>query len=297
MLASPPNAPHGTSRLPTGHSRGHIARSPATEEAFNAVFDSSAEALVLIDSAGRVQRANSRARELLRLQSFGKHGQFLAADLPGTVSSEVSEFWSHSAGRLPRSIDTRLGGSLPLRVTLRAIVPGTQFLLLCVEEASVVQRAELRWRQLESELRGILESVQSSIALFSTSGDVRFLNARFGELLGMDLRQMRKIRSFDELSELISPRFHRPENFSAPWRSFVESGGEPGHDELEITRPARRVIERFFRPILDSEGRAIGWLGALFGCHRRAPGALQNATDRKNGGARPACLRHRARIE
>ncbi len=214
----------------------------------------------MIDSTGKIQRANLRARELLRLQSYAKDGQLLAGVLPGASTGEIPELWSRSAGPLPRSIDTRLGGSIPLRVTLRSVLPGSKYLLLCLEEGSVVQRAELKWHQAESEIRGILESVQSSIALFSASGEVRFLNARFGELLGLDLREMRKIRSFDELNELISPRFRRPESFAAPWRSFVESGGEPGHDELEMMRPTRRVIERFFRPILGSEGRATGWL-------------------------------------
>jgi nitrogen-specific signal transduction histidine kinase len=147
-----------------------------------------------------------------------------------------------------------------MRVTLRAIIPGSQHLLLCLEEGSVVQRAELRWRQVESELRGILESVQAAIVLYSASGRIRYFNARFGELLGLDLREMRKIQSFDELNELIAPRFRRPEAFSAPWHSFVQGGGEPGHDELEIASPTPRVIERFVRPVLDADKRPIGWL-------------------------------------
>lgn len=157
-------------------------------------------------------------------------------------------------------MDAHLGSGTSLRITLRAIIPGSGHLLLCMEEGSVVQRAELRWRQVESELRGILESVQAAIVVYSASGEIRFSNARFGELLGLDLREMRKLRVFDELNELIAPRFRRPESFAAPWRSFNGNGGDPGHDELEITRPTRRVIERFFRPILGAEGRAIGWL-------------------------------------
>jgi two-component system NtrC family sensor kinase len=29
---------------------------------------------------------------------------------------------------------------------------------------------------------------------------------------------------------------------------------------LELVRPARRVLERFSRPVLDAEGRSLGWL-------------------------------------
>jgi len=58
----------------------------------------------------------------------------------------------------------------------------------------------------------------------------------------------------------VAPRFRSPENFAAPWKSFAEGQGVPGHDELELTRPTPRILERFARPVLDREGRAVGWL-------------------------------------
>lgn len=70
LLASPPGDQKSAFRDFSLHPRSHVSRplAPQTDEAFNAIFDSSAEALVVIDSAGVIQRANSRARELLRLQ-------------------------------------------------------------------------------------------------------------------------------------------------------------------------------------------------------------------------------------
>jgi len=32
------------------------------------------------------------------------------------------------------------------------------------------------------------------------------------------------------------------------------------HDDLDLTAPQRRTLERFSRPVLDAEGRAVGWL-------------------------------------
>jgi len=232
-------------------------------EAFNAVFDFSAEALILIDSAGVIQRANSRARQLLRLQDSATRRAELAGLLPAVPSGDISELWNGGTAPLPRSMDAKLSSGVSMRVTLRSVIPGSQHLLLCLEEGSVVQRAELHWRQVESELRGVLDSVQSAIVLYSAAGQIRFANARFAELLGLDLRELRKIQSSDEFAHLIAPRFRNPDAFAAPRRSFVEGAegsGEPGHDEIEISRPTRRVIERFFRPVLDSERSAIGWL-------------------------------------
>jgi signal transduction histidine kinase/CheY-like chemotaxis protein len=259
LLASPSGPPHDAARVPSARPRAHATRPAATDEAFNALFDSSAEALVLIDSEGTIQCANSRARQLLHLQS-GKNRASLDGIFSEAHSTDLSKFWTPSAEPLPRSIDAHLGSGAALRITLRAIVPGSGHLLLCIEEGSVAQRAELRWRQVESELRGILDSVKAAIVVYSSTGEIRFSNARFCELLGLDLREMRNLRGFDELNELVAPRFRCPESFAAPWHSFAETGGEPGHDELEITRPARRVIERFFRPIVDGDGRSIGWL-------------------------------------
>jgi signal transduction histidine kinase/CheY-like chemotaxis protein len=266
LLASPPHDPENTLRNPSTQSASRAARASIPQplgEAFHSVFDSSAEALVLIDSAGVIQLANSRARELLRLQEpAGRHSDF-AGFFPAARTGEISELWNKVAAPLPRSVDAKLDSGVSMRVTLRSIIPGSQNLLLCIEEGSVVQRAEVRWRQVESELRGVLESVQSAIVLYSAAGEIRFANARFAELMGLDLRELRKIQSAGELAQLIAPRFRNPDGFSAPGNSFIQGAdgsGEPGHDELEIIRPTRRVIERFFRPVLDSDGRSIGWL-------------------------------------
>src|SRR5579875_356233 len=259
LCASPPSHSEDLSGSSPARSRAPITPS-VSDESFNAVFDSSAEALVLIDSAGVIHRANSRARELLRMRdTLGRHTR-LAGMFAAPHNSELSKFWSAPAGGLPRSVDVPLESGFPLRITLRAILRATHHLLLCIEEGSIVQRAELRWRQVESEIRGILESVPSAIVLFGADGRIRYFNARFCELLGLDDRELQKIGDFKELSELIAPRFRPPGRFAAPWQSFAGGNGEPGHDELEITRPVQRLIKRFYRPVLDAQGHPVGWL-------------------------------------
>src|SRR5208282_3296224 len=91
-------------------------------------------------------------------------------------------------------------------------------------------------------------------------GRVRFSSVRFGQLFGMNARSLEQLKSFEEIEETLAQRFRNPDGFAAPWRAFAQGQGEPLHDELEILRPARRVIERFSRPVLDGEGRATGWL-------------------------------------
>lgn len=252
---------------PTDASRQPAPQSPAlppvsvpTDAAFNAVFDSSAEALVLVDTAGAIQRANPRARDLLRLKDANVRRTILGELLPGASPEQLSQHWLQGAPPVPQTMETSLASGFPIRVTLRTIVPGTRHLLLCLEESSVVQRAEARWRQLEAELRTVLDSVPAGIVLVDLTGRVRFSSARFGELFGLEAREFAKSGHFEDLAHLVAERFRNPESFTAPWKAFSHGHGEPGHDELEIMRPARRVLERFARPVLDPEGRAVGWL-------------------------------------
>lgn len=230
------------------------------DAAFAAVFDSCGEALVLIDSTGAIQRANARARELLRLRDTSGRNAALDGLLTSSDEGPLSLLWSAKNAPGPRTLDVSLASGLPVRVTLRSILPGSQHLLLCVEEGTIVQRAEARWRHVEAEIRGVLESTQAAIIVCDPLGRLRWSNARFAELFGLEARELGKAVTVDDLEDLIAQRFRNPESFAAPWKLFLAGTGEPGHDELEMARPARRVIERFSRPVLDSGGHAAGWL-------------------------------------
>ncbi len=246
-------------RHPGVHSSAHPLPPLAADGAFNAVFDSSGEALVIIDSSGMIQRANPRAREMLRLKN-ANHAAALGNFLAAPSAEKLASFWADpvSSARA-QSLDASLSTGFPVRIVLRSILPGSHNLLLCMEEGSIVQRADAKWRQLDAELRSVLDSVQVGVVLVDPSGRIRFSNARFGQLFGLVARQLGEFANFEELEELIGKRFHDPGAFLAPWKSYAAGAGEPRHDELELTRPVRRVIERFSRPILDPQGRSMGW--------------------------------------
>ncbi|HKV04177.1 MAG TPA: ATP-binding protein [Candidatus Acidoferrales bacterium] len=231
-----------------------------SEAAFHALFDSSSEALLVIDKAGAIQKANRRARELLRLREANVRRTTLGELLPDPPDGQVSKVWFPKPHPTTQSLETSLSGGVHVRITLRAILPGSEYLLLCLEEGSIVRRAEEKWRQLEAELRSVLDSVQSGIILFDSSGGLRFSSARFKQLFGIGVNEFARIKQYSELEELVANRFRNPGAFAAPWKAFERGAGEPGHDELEMVRPPRRVLERFVRPVLDAEGRTAGWL-------------------------------------
>jgi len=230
------------------------------DDSFGAVFESAGEALLLTDSSGIIQRANAPARKLLGLKVSNPHGVSLGTVLAESSGERLLRLCDSAQADKTSTVDASLVTGHSVRITLRAVVPGSHSLLLCLEEGSVVRRAEEKWRQVDAELRSVLDSVPTGILLLDPAGHVRFSSVRFGQLFGMEARSLEQLKTFEELEEALALRFRNPGGFAAPWRAFAQGQGEPVHDELEIQRPARRVIERFSRPVLDGEGRTTGWL-------------------------------------
>jgi signal transduction histidine kinase/ActR/RegA family two-component response regulator len=228
---------------------------------FAAVFDTSAEALLVVNAKGIIQRANARAGVMLRCKEDGLAQQDLGEFLAQPPREEFSRLCAAQANaKLLSNLAGVLASGFPVRISFRALLGTAQNLVLCLDHGSVVQRAEGKWRQVEAELTSVLDSIQTGTILLDAAGRIRFCNARFGQYFGMEHRQLQSLETFANLATLVAPRFRAPENFDAPWKSFVEGQGVPGHDELEMTRPTRRILERFARPVLDREGHAVGWL-------------------------------------
>lgn len=241
-------------------------RGSLADAKLGAVFESSGEALLVLDAEGTIHQANPRACELLRTSAERASSENLAEYLSPQSACEFAASCELASGTRPagsadqKSIDAFLSTGFPVRITFRAVMPELGGLLVCVEDGSIVQRADSRWRQTTAELKSVLDSVETGIILLDFSGRVRFSNDRFAQLFGLQPRKLANLEGFPELEALVAGRFRSPESFASPWKSFVAGAGVPAHDELEMTRPTRRVLERFSRSVMDGEGRAVGWL-------------------------------------
>lgn len=230
------------------------------DDGFSAVFESSGEALVLTDLSGVIYRANGRARQMLGLREANARGIGLGAVLAEQSGASLLLLCDAASASKRSSIDAELVTGHPIRITLRSVLNNPHALLLCLEEGSVVHRAETNWRRVEAELQSILDAVPTGIVIFDRAGHLRYCSARFGQLFGVEARALGDTKTFEEMRELLSPRFSDPKTFSAPWENFARGDWEPRHDELETLRPSRRIVERFSRPVLDREHRVIGFL-------------------------------------
>jgi PAS domain-containing protein len=235
--------------------------------AFGAVFESSGEALVVVDLLGAVRRANRRTKEMLRFTE-ARDGQKNLADFISVPSESDLRSWCKQSFTLadsearssPHSLDGAFANGFPLRVTLRSVLPGSGHLLLCIEDGVLAKRSEERTNQLEAELSSLLDALEAGVILFDPMGHIRFANARFGQLFGLNLQGKQVIQTIGELESLVAPRFRNSQAFSMPWRQFAAGEETPSQDELELVRPARRVLERYSRPVLSRDGPSAGWM-------------------------------------
>jgi len=113
---------------------------------------------------------------------------------------------------------------------------------------------------LEAELRTVLDAVPAGVLLISPAGRIRFTNEKFAQLFGLDFGSIGTIKEYKVLAGIVESRFRDAKAFSYRWRASLDGSTDATCDELEISQPARRVLERYSRPVVDREGRSVGWL-------------------------------------
>jgi len=243
--------------LPSAISGGASLDSPGYA-AFRAVFDSSNEALIVINPAGSIQMANSRARGLLSLKKKGVPKTALSALFDASIAKRLPSLLpGQELIASVQFVDVPIL-NFPVRVTLRSVLPISHHLLLSINEHSSDGTGPNDW--YEAELRGVLDSSKSGIIVLDRLGRIRRSNPRFAELLGLHRRDLDKIKNLEELLPLLANRLRNASVLSARWRALAAGHRGPAHDDLELLSSTPRFLERTSRTITDSEGRSVGWL-------------------------------------
>lgn len=248
----------------------HIANSATTGNpqfdsaayaAFRAVFDSSSEALLIVNQNGEIQTANRRAAELLQLTRDGAASRMIHDFLAGLTSEELRPMLRRGKtfAASARGTDRASVPRSSVRVTLRSILPVSQHLLLALEESWQSSTAAFQERHLEAELRTILDAIQPGVLILDLEGGIRWSNPSFAQLFGLEGLELEHIKKVEDLSGFVATRFRKPQVFSARWRAFLAGHRGPAHDDLETIGNPARFIERFSRTISD-HGRPVGWL-------------------------------------
>jgi len=139
-------------REPVGDSQ--VGPSPHfTEEDFVALFESSGEALVIIDALGVIQNVNARGRELLALKDGAQRHIELAEVLPGLNPRHVERFHDqrNSASGFP-ALNATLANGSPIRITVHSVLRGSGRLVLSLQEGPAIISAEAASSQIQIKM-------------------------------------------------------------------------------------------------------------------------------------------------
>jgi signal transduction histidine kinase/ActR/RegA family two-component response regulator len=125
-------------------------------------------------------------------------------------------------------------------------------------QASQSATPESRQQRAQTELLNVIEWLEEGVVLFDDRNEIRVMNTRFGQIVGLTPQECVEIRTLDALVSCLAPRAADPGNFSERWHRWVRTMDGPGREELQLARPVPRLLERTARCILDDAGTLIG---------------------------------------
>jgi signal transduction histidine kinase/DNA-binding NarL/FixJ family response regulator len=233
----------------------------ATAATLSALLESGSGMVLLLDAEGYTQEASRAAREKLGLFMLNEETPRLENIFPERERLHVTA-WSEAVRRgvFPAPVEVTLEDGTILRLRLQAARLPEGRWHVELEDLTSARSAERHSREVDAELAAVLDSMESGMLLFDTQGRLCLANARFAHLLGLEPQRLREIRDFEELLGAVRDRFPEPRAVERRWREIVGHGEEAAWDELEVLYPSRRVVERFARPVVGSDGERIGWL-------------------------------------
>jgi signal transduction histidine kinase/CheY-like chemotaxis protein len=238
------------------------------------VLDSSAEAIVLLDARGEIVEFSAAARTLLGEQPSNENEAQTGGaarrlkDLFLTVDQPRIDAWSGRAllGANERRGERRNGPSeLPeailsngIKVRLRPAIPAGGPHSAVVLEACEDPDDPSNDSRAHAELHSVLEWLDEGVILFDAQENVRAINTRFLHLTGLNSSSAVELSTLEGLIFNLSPCVAEPWNFAQRWRNLARGIDGGIREELELIRPAPRILQRVARPMLDALGQRLG---------------------------------------
>jgi signal transduction histidine kinase/ActR/RegA family two-component response regulator len=237
----------------------------------SALLDCIQEPFLLLDDAGKITAASRGARELTGIaaqtsesQPSGLLPQTRLPELFCEPDRERLEAWLRP--RSARGVAERITGHESFRTELRngtgvrlslpaqAQAQATVVLL----ELLVTRESPGQAGTAEIELQNVIEWLEEGVILFDAQDNVRAMNTRFEQIAGLAPEECGKFKTLDELIVRLKNHASEPARFAERWRELAR-GIEGGiREELQMTYPAPRILERAARPVLDPIGRLLG---------------------------------------
>lgn len=251
-----------------------------------ALLELSPDPTVLVDGSGSVVGLNRSAKVLLEEVSpepsnepqlanvpqpspaesgwylRGRLAQLFCAREQGRVEEWAQASFASDRGKLgpqpvgPSICEAQLVSGA--RIRLRAPIAAGDDLAAVVLDPLAAQEAALQRSRFEAELHDVLEWVEEGILLFGTNNAIRAMNTRFAQISGLSAEEAASCTNLDTLIACLAEKAAEPELFGARWRELARSSEGGPREEVQLVRPAPRVLERSVRPMFDHLGRRLG---------------------------------------
>ncbi len=247
-----------------------LLRSKRNEEesraanAEQSLLDLVADPLFLLDHSGRVTASSRGARELFR--RAGK-----TAALPSGHLSDL--FCGRDRERLGRWLQQSLNPSsapaikketpqgelqngIKVRLQLAPRLPSQPPAVLLEPEKAAESRRQTD--HAEAELQNVIGWLEEGVVLFDERENVRAVNTRFEQMVGLTPEESGKIKTLEEWIARLAGQAVQPEQFAKRWRELARNIQGGVREPLQMAHPAPRVLERAARPVFDAHGHKVG---------------------------------------
>ncbi len=124
-------------------------------------------------------------------------------------------------------------------------------------QAHQATRAESPERA-QTELINVIEWLEEGVLLFGAHNEIRAMNTRFGQIVGLTPEECVEVKTLEVLVERLAAKAADPGSFAERWLGWSHTMDAAGREEIHLARPVPRVLERAARPILDDKGALLG---------------------------------------
>ena len=109
-----------------------------------------------------------------------------------------------------------------------------------------------------AEVVNVIDWLEEGVVLFGTNENVRAVNTRFAQIVGLSPEELAGIKTLDDLIASLSARAPGAPNFAEDWHHSDRTAKNAVREEIHLAHPVPRLIERAARPIFDQKGSFVG---------------------------------------
>jgi len=148
-----------------------------------------------------------------------------------------------------------------------------------------------------TEVLNVIEWLEEGVVLFGARQEIRAVNSRFGQMVGLAPEELARIKTLDDLIASLSARTADAGTFAENWNRLAHSTEGALREELQLVRPVPRLLERVTRPILDEKGTLLGRVEIYRDLTAQRVFQSRLLADGQTRRARPDGHRHRSRAQ